>query len=143
MAPIVACPLLPEIQSGRKNGAVKPRSKLLDPAEKGFCLSKPRHRLNDSGTRIPLHQTDQRRNGLTSHHAVGIEDHHVAVAMTPTATKIRDVSALPIHGKFAPAIMNLTESTRLTADVRPRQLLFHRFGRVGRITQNIKIVRIK
>src|SRR5271166_1751622 len=97
VSPIVTRPLLPKIQSSRENRAVEARRKLLNPAKDGFGPDKSRHRLNDSGARIGLHQPDQRRYGHTRHHAVSIENHHITMTMTPTAAKICDISALSIH----------------------------------------------
>src|SRR5215472_15279417 len=139
MSPIVAAFLLPEVQSRGEDRAVKPRRKLLNPTKNRPSFDQARHRLNDSGPRIHLHQTDQRRNGLTCHDAVRVQYDHVPMSMPPPAAKIGDIAALPINGKLATAIMYFAEAVGLTADISPSEFLLDCLRWVRRIAENIEV----
>src|SRR6516162_9067592 len=122
--PIISSSLLPEIQSRSEYRAVEPRGKLLDSTKNRLSLDESRHRLNDSGPRVDFHQTYQRRNRATCHNAVRIQHDHVPMPMPPPPAKICNIPALPIHGKFAAAVMYFAKAIGLTADIRPTQFLF-------------------
>ena len=134
MSPIVTLSELPEAQTRDEHGPVSPARELLDPSEKRIAIDRCRRGLNDPRLRMQIHDFCQAHQGLAGHDTVGIENNDVIIVSTPSAQKIRDISALSSDVVAPMAIEDFTEAVNGPARFCPRDFLFDLLPRIGAIT---------
>src|SRR3546814_10265759 len=71
------------------------RGELLEAREQRLAARRLRRHLAEADARPLVHAAHEFDQGLTRHHAVGIEHDHVLVAAAPPLEEILDVAALP------------------------------------------------
>ncbi len=104
VAPVVRAREVPEIRSGSKDGAEGVRGKLDDSLEDRCAAHDLRSGLDEADLWIGVHGPREAHEGFSGHHAVRIENDHVAVAAAPAAAEIGDVAALAVEGNAALAV---------------------------------------
>src|SRR5664279_2048322 len=101
---------MPEMKPGGEQRTVDAGRELLDPRIERIASGGAGRGLDDARVGVGFDQTNQRRQALPAHHAVGIQDDHVAVASPPSAAEVADVAAFALDAVLAPAIVDAPES---------------------------------
>ncbi|MND82335.1 hypothetical protein D3C80_741630 [compost metagenome] len=125
MTPVVRFAQLPEVQASGEQRAVDAGSKLLHACIQGVHARSLRCSLDDPGVRVGFHQTDQAGQAFATHHAVGVEHHHIAVITAPTTAEVVEVAAFALHSAATAPVEDTPEALGLAAHFQPGLLLGH------------------
>ncbi len=123
VTPVVRLAQLPEIEPGGEQRPVDACSELLQARIEGVHARGLGGGLDDAGVGVGLHQPHQAGQTFATHHAVGIEHHHVAVAAAPAPAEVVDVAALALHPTPAAAIEDMAETIHRATQLDPGLLL--------------------
>ena len=127
------------MQAGGKQRPVNAGSELLHARIQGIHAGRLRRGLDDAGVRVGFHQTHQPGEAFAAHHAVGVQDHHVAVLTAPTTAEVVDVAALAFDAATATAIEDAAVAVDIAAQLHPRLLLGHADVRIVAVAQDVDI----
>ena len=136
VAPVVRFTQLPEVEPGGEQRAVDPRGELLQPRIERVHARRLGRGLDDAGIGVGLHQSDQAGQTFATHHAVGVQHHHIAVAAAPATTEVVDVAALALHPATAATVEDVTEAIHRTAQLDPGLLLGNTGVRVVAVAEH-------
>ena len=94
VAPVVGAVLKPETQARRIDGAEDAGRELLAAGEERFSKDRGRRHLDQPYLRVGVHAPRETDKAVAGHDAVGVQHHHVVVAIAPGLAELGDVAAL-------------------------------------------------
>ena len=139
MAPVGGLTQLDGRQSGTVEPAITAVGELLQPAKAGFCPGQAGCGLDNPRLGPGFHELYQPGNAVGTEQAVGIQNHHIAVAATPSTQEIRDIAALVVQVDVAPPVEQLLARAELPAYLFAGRLFLEPDFRVPAVREHIEI----